>query len=85
MMEQVNILWKYAKETHDSVIIGITSHGNETVSEKQVVFSKDLQEVDITDIIINFTSEKCPQLRDKVKIFLIDACRGSKLFLLEYY
>jgi uncharacterized phage-like protein YoqJ len=77
MIEQVNTVWKNAKKTHDSVIIGISSHGNETAGKKQVVYSKDWQEVDFTDIILNFTSVNCPQLRNKVKVFLIDACRGS--------
>ncbi|XP_050411175.1 caspase-2 [Patella vulgata] len=60
-------------ETHDCFILFILSHGKEGS-----VKGRDGEFVDITDIIDYFGSDKCPKLKDKPKLFFIQACQGTR-------
>ena len=66
-------LWNIAKRDHsnyDSFLCCILTHG-----ETNVVHGADSQEVDL----LNFaaTMKLCPTLREKPKMFFVQACRGE--------
>ncbi|XP_067857697.1 caspase-7-like [Heptranchias perlo] len=72
------ILQEYAREsrrTHGSCFISIiSSHG-----EEGVIYGADSRPVKLRDIYSMFTSQTCPTLAGKPKIFFIQACRGLEM------
>ena len=57
--------------THDSFVCCILTHG-----ETNVVHGADSQEVDLLHFAA--TMKLCPTLREKPKMFFVQACRGEK-------
>ncbi|XP_078421484.1 caspase-3-like [Cetorhinus maximus] len=72
------ILQEYSKEScriHGSCFISIiSSHGGEGV-----IYGSDGHPVKLRDIYSMFTPQSCPSLAGKLKVFFIQACRGSEL------
>ncbi|XP_075385123.1 caspase-8 isoform X1 [Tenrec ecaudatus] len=65
----------YRKMDHsdkDCFICCILSHG-----DKGVIYGIDGQEAAISQLTSYFTGSKCPSLKDKPKIFFIQACQGD--------
>ncbi|CAG0901618.1 unnamed protein product [Darwinula stevensoni] len=52
-----------------------TPDGTETMG-KEILYATDAC-FKVDDLWRSFTPEKCPSLRDKPKLFFIDACRGK--------
>ncbi|XP_067129574.1 caspase-2-like [Centruroides vittatus] len=57
----------------DSCIIIIMSHGN-----KDIIYGTYGGEVKLTDIFELFNNKNCDALKNKPKLFFIQACRGQK-------
>lgn len=65
---------KLCKKEHDAVFILIFSHGNETG-----IYGTDGLEIDTErDVISRFDNRNCKVMIGKPKVFVIQACRGSK-------
>lgn len=65
------------KEEHkdvDSTVVVIMSHG----ASGDKCYGSDGEHVDYADIIDMFNNCNCPNLKDKPKMFFIQACRGGK-------
>ncbi|XP_004701803.1 caspase-8 [Echinops telfairi] len=70
-----DILEYYRNTDHsskDCFICCILSHG-----DKGIIYGIDGQEVPISKLTSYFTGSKCPSLKDKPKIFFIQACQGD--------
>merc|ERR1712127_68511 len=66
---------KLAKEDHsdrDCIIIALMSHGGDGI-----LYAKD-EKYKPECLWSNFTSDKCPSLAGKPKLFFIQACQGSR-------
>lgn len=72
MKNIANVFKEKSAADHDSFVCCILSHGN-----KGKVVASDSTPVHLEDIISKL-EEKCPHLRDKPKMFFIQACRGEK-------
>lgn len=59
---------------YDVFFIVILSHGN----SGNVIYTSDSQSIKISEISDYFTSRMCPTLANKPKVFIVQACRGSK-------
>ena len=73
-MRQVAI--EFAKKDHsefDAFVFIIMSHGG----NKDVIEGVDGRNIRIEDLMCEFTSAKCPTLRNKPKLFIIQTCRGG--------
>ncbi|XP_054978001.1 caspase-8 [Sorex araneus] len=57
----------------DCFICCILSHG-----DKGIIYGTDGQEASIYTVTSFFTGENCPSLRNKPKVFFIQACQGEK-------
>ena len=57
----------------DGLIYCISSHGD----TGRRIYASDGEEYCLTFVLDMFTNKKCPQLRNKPKIYIIDACRGG--------
>ena len=55
------------------LIITIITHGG----EGNVLYSKDCKPVQLKELAEKFNSAECKALKNKPKIFIINACRGS--------
>jgi len=62
-------------KSYDSVIVLILTHGG-----TNVIYGIDDIPVRIEKIFELFSDNRCPHLRGKPKVFMINACRGSKSF-----
>ena len=60
---------------HDGLNIIISSHGE----SGGVILDSDSEEVSLMQIYWTFTGDECAYLKDKPKIFFVDACRGGML------
>jgi len=59
----------------DMSIVCICSHG----LDRNKILGSDCEELDLwEDILSPFNNEECPSLQGKPKMFLLQACRGSK-------
>ena len=56
---------------HDALIVILLSHGSETG-----IYGTDGIEVDMHDILSHFDNKKCKPMRNKPKVFIVQACRG---------
>ena len=55
------------------VFVVTSSHGR-----RDVIIGADKKTLAVKDIIEPFGDELCPKTKGKPKVFIIDACRGSK-------
>lgn len=74
--EMRKVAIKFSKLDHteaDAFVMIIMSHGH----SPDVVYGAELETVRLEDLTSKFTASKCPTLKEKPKIFFIQACRGS--------
>ena len=74
----LHILEDLQKENHSKYCMFamvILSHGD----EGGVVYCSDGVSITIEQISNYFTTDNCPSLRDKPKLFLVQACRGKEV------
>ena len=62
---------------HDCLVVVLMGHGK-TEQGQAKLLAFDGQLVDIGELMSLFNNKNCPSLRGKVKIFLIQCCRGGK-------
>ncbi|XP_041752486.2 caspase-8 [Coregonus clupeaformis] len=72
MLEAVQELGMRSHLQADALVVCVLSHG-----EKGCVFGTDGEEVPIRSLTQPFTSEQCPSLVGKPKLFFIQACQGK--------
>ena len=68
-----NIKQTIIENNHDSILLIISSHGD----SDGVILDTDCEELSLLIIFATFFGRECPYLLDKLKIFIIDACRVS--------
>lgn len=68
---------KESLKSHSAFVCVVMSHGG----QGDVIFGSDGQAIEINKITQYFNDKFCKSLRGKPKIFIINACRGGKLFL----
>ena len=72
----------YSRMKHHGVFfLIILSHGG----EGDVVYGTDGMEVEVHQLKELFYATKCPSLAEIPKIFMIDACRGSRNERIQYF
>ena len=57
----------------DAFVLVLLTHGN-----KGYIFGTDGEKVFIDDITTMFDGKHCPQLQNKPKLFIVQACQGSE-------
>ena len=57
---------------YSALFVIIMTHG-----DKHAIYASDDQKIDINDMILMFTTAKCPRLKDKPKVFLLQTCQGN--------
>lgn len=62
----------------DSCVMAILSHGD----LDGMVYGVDCVRVNFKEMYGCFGSDKCPQLQDKPKLFILQACRGQRCKLI---
>lgn len=67
------------KYKYDALVVILLSHGTESA-----IYGTDGIEMDLNDIISLFDNKRCKQMIGKPKVFIVQACRGSKLFKPSY-
>ena len=68
---------EFAKKDHnefDAFVFVIMSHGG----NKDVIEGVDGRNIQIEDLMCEFTSANCPTLANKPKLFIIQTCRGER-------
>lgn len=74
MRELFKEVAKECKPEHDALFVIILSHGSE-----DGIYGTDGMEVYLnTEIIACFDNRNCKAMREKPKVFVVQACRGSK-------
>lgn len=58
---------------HDALIVIILSHGSD-----RGLYGSDGLEIDPADVFGRFDNERCKPMKGKPKVFILQACRGSK-------
>lgn len=66
--------FKVIEQCHDAFVCIILSHGG----NNDCIYGVDGTTIKVNDILKYFNNETCAQLRDKPKMFFINACRGGK-------
>lgn len=61
------------KLKYDALVVILLSHGTESA-----IYGTDGIEMDLNDIISMFDNKRCKQMIGKPKVFIVQACRGSK-------
>ncbi|XP_019855949.1 PREDICTED: caspase-6-like, partial [Amphimedon queenslandica] len=77
LQELHQVLIKFFEINHlayDAFFIVILSHGD----FGNVIYTSDSRSIKISEISDYFTSGMCPTLANKPKVFIVQACRGSK-------
>lgn len=57
----------------DGCVIALLTHGKE-----DAIYGRDGNEIKVENIVTMFDNANCPNLRNKPKIFFIQACRGDE-------
>ena len=73
-MEQFAVGINEHPESVHMAVVCILSHGS-----KQSVYGYDGKPIKIDKLLKRLDNQDCPGLRNKPKLILIQACRGSKL------
>ncbi|XP_015749947.1 PREDICTED: uncharacterized protein LOC107329787 [Acropora digitifera] len=69
---------EYGGKNHDkfvAFVLIVMSHGD----EKDCIFGVDNDSISVRNLMKEFQAEKCPSLKGKPKILIIQACRGSRM------
>ena len=68
-------------EESEMCVVILMSHGN-----KDVIISRNGQDVPVSSLLDKFTTTNCPSLVGKPKLFIIQACRSlCNLLILDIY
>jgi len=62
----------------DVLVVFILTHGG-----NNVIYGTDHVPVGVEEIFEMFSDDLCPNMRGKQKIFMINACRGSKYYTVD--
>ena len=68
---------EYGGKNHDkfvAFVLIVMSHGG----DKDCIFSVDNDSISVRQLMKEFQAERCPSLKGKPKIFIIQTCRGSR-------
>ena len=69
---------KYGCQTDHSAfnafVMVVMSHGE----DNDCILGVDGRKVFVKDLMVQFQERKCPSLKEKPKVFIIQACRGSR-------
>ena len=72
-----NVAKKYGGQTDHSTfnvfMMIVMSHGG----DGNCILGVDGRETSVKDLMVEFQEQKCPSLKKKPKVFIIQACRGS--------
>ena len=69
---------EYGGKNHDkfvAFVLIVMSHGD----EKDIIFGVDNDSISVRKLMKEFQAERCPSLKGKPKIFIIQACRGPRM------
>ena len=67
----------YGSKNHDkfvAFVLIVMSHGD----DKDCIFGVDDDSISVIKVMKEFQAERCPSLKGKPKIFIIQSCRGSR-------
>ena len=67
---------KYGAKDHsafDSFVMIVMSHGG----DRDCILGVDGRETSVKNLMVEFKGRKCPSLKEKPKVFIIQTCRGS--------
>ena len=68
---------EYGGKNHDkfvAFVLIVMSHGD----EKDIIFGVDNDSISVRQLMKEFQAERCPSLKGKPKILIIQTCRGSR-------
>ena len=71
--KKIHSIVNSARYNYDSLIYFISCHGD----DGGVIYDSDGNKVPLITIFDKFSNQNCVQLRNKPKIYFIEACRGS--------
>jgi hypothetical protein len=57
----------------DSLIVVLMSHGN-----NEDIYGVDCDKREIMSLVKFFDRDRCPAMKHKPKMFIVNACRGGK-------
>ena len=72
-----SILWRLSKRDfseYSGLIVTITTHGR----QGNVLYGQDGSTVQLKELAEMFNSANCKGLKNKPKIFIVNACRGNE-------
>ena len=72
-----NVAEKYGAADHsafDAFVLIVMSHGG----DRDCVLGVDGRETTVKDLMVEFRENKCPSLKRKPKVFIIQTCRGQR-------
>uniref|UniRef100_A0A3B1K2A6 Caspase family p20 domain-containing protein n=1 Tax=Astyanax mexicanus TaxID=7994 RepID=A0A3B1K2A6_ASTMX len=80
MLRSLQNLANYSPKPVSCILIAFSGHGDEKVGEwnESELVTADHQRVKVSSITSIFSETNCPRLKGVPKIFITDACRGSK-------
>ena len=59
---------------YNAFVFIVMSHGE----DRDCILGKDGRETTVKNLMFEFVKNKCPSLRDKPKVFIIQTCRGGR-------
>ena len=71
-----NVAVKYGSKDHstfDAFVMIVMSHGG----DRDCILGVNGRETSVKNLIVEFQKLKCPSLKEKPKVFIIQTCRGS--------
>ena len=71
---QVHNILKNKKYNHDGLIYFVSCHGD----TDNVIYDSNGNKIPLIVIFDKFNNQNCIQLRNKPKIYFVDACRGNR-------
>ena len=71
-----NVAAKYGAKDHstfDAFVMIVMSHGG----DRDCILGVNGRETSVKNLMVEFQERKCPSLKEKPKVFIIQTCRGS--------
>ncbi len=67
-----------SNKMYDSVVVFVLSHGDQSQTSKHdsVIYGTDMQAMPVDDMIWFLQPKQCNKMKNKPKLFFIQACRG---------
>lgn len=72
LTQVIKSIAKYDLKKYDGLVICILSHG-----DKGVIYTSDSIPVSLEQIKVHFDGNNCRDLRQKPKLFFLQACQGQ--------